>query len=82
MDQALIQVGLPVKCDWADCKTKGFVKPDGKYGGWVKRWHKRWYCPKHAKKAQEHYDAVLARYETPAPEPTPQNDLQNLMDAI
>ena len=27
MDETLIQIGLPVKCIYADCQAKGFVKP-------------------------------------------------------
>jgi len=73
MDQALLQVGLPVTCSWADCKTKGFVKPGTDYGGWIKRWRRQWYCPTHAKEAQAYYDSVVARYATPDPEPEPED---------
>lgn len=50
MDETLLQVGLPVKC--RKCDTKGFVKPDKKYGGWYKSRlfrtkRLRWYCPEH-----------------------------------
>lgn len=67
MDEALIQVGLPVKCVWGDCNTKGFVKPWTDYGGWGRRSRTKWYCPAHAKKAQELYDDITERYKTPDP---------------
>jgi hypothetical protein len=84
MDAALELVGLPVKCAWGDCGTKGFVKPRTDYGGWVKRWHKQWYCPKHAEQAQKHYDAIVERYKNPpvevAGEDTTQDELYKLLD--
>lgn len=73
MDQALIQVGLPVKCAWGDCDTRGFVKPHN-YGGWIRRWHKKWYCPTHAKEAKEIYDSIIERYKTLEPK----NDIEDL----
>lgn len=50
MDEALLQVGLPVKCK--RCGVKGSVKPRTDYNGWF-RWRlmrgaSRWYCPEHA----------------------------------
>lgn len=67
MEQALIQVGLPVRCCWADCEATGFVKPGTDYGGWVRRLRKSWYCPEHAKQAQEFYNNIVERYRTPEP---------------
>lgn len=71
MDQALIQVGLPVKCCWADCETKGFVKPWTNYGGWARRLRRKWYCPDHAKQAKQFYDNIVESYKTPDPAPEP-----------
>ncbi|MES1987272.1 MAG: hypothetical protein V4440_04440 [Pseudomonadota bacterium] len=80
MDQALIQVGLPVKCDWADCGTTGFVKAGSDHGGWHRHTLKRWYCPKHAKKAAEQYKAFQDKYATPEPEVSTEEELYKLLD--
>lgn len=50
MDQALLKVGLPVKC--RKCRKEGRVKPKN-YGGWHKSQILRfkpnkWFCPEHA----------------------------------
>jgi hypothetical protein len=78
MDQALVQVGLPVRCSWGECSTQGFVKPRTDYGGWMRRSTKRWYCPDHAKKAKEHYDSIVEQYRNPKPEPAPTNTTEEL----
>lgn len=70
MDEALLQVGLPVSCSWGDCDTKGFVKPQTDYDGWIRRWHKKWYCPSHAAKAKETYDSIVEQYKTPEAPPS------------
>lgn len=83
MDQALTQVGLPVRCAWADCQTKGFVKPATDHGGWMRRTGRRWYCPDHAKEAKQFYDSIVAKYATPDPEPIPEDteaELYKLLD--
>lgn len=87
MEEALLQVGLPVKCAYGDCETTGFVKPlcvDPKRGGWYKsrmfrfRIGKRWFCPKHAKKAKEMEDKFYEKYRTPAPEPKAEDTVEEL----
>ena len=73
MDQALIQVGLPVQCAYGDCGQKGFVKPRSDYGGWYKsklfrfRPRKRWYCPEHHDFGKQRDDHFYDRYKTPEP---------------
>lgn len=79
MDNALIQVGLPVKCSWGDCEATGFVKPATDYGGWSRHWRRKWYCPEHTAEAKLMYDKSLERYKTPGPA---KNELQDLMDLI
>lgn len=84
MDEALIQVGLPVKCIYADCQTRGFVKPGTDYGGWYKAriYRKRknkWFCPEHynnGKEADERF------YKTPQPElkDTTEEELYKLLE--
>lgn len=76
MEQALIQVGLPVKCAWGDCETTGFVKPkcvDPEHGGWYKsklfRFSHTWYCPKHYEKGREIDNKFYENYKTPDPYP-------------
>lgn len=75
MEEALIQVGLPVTCAFGDCGTKGFVKPATDYGGWYKskffrlRFKKRWYCPEHYEKGREIDNRFYENYKTPDPYP-------------
>ena len=69
MDQALIQVGLPVKCAYGDCGVTSFVKPHN-YGGWYKSRlmrfkRKKWFCPAHAKKGEDIDNRFYQTYATP-----------------
>lgn len=90
MDQAIIQVGLPVKCAYGDCKATGFVKPASDYGGWYKsrlfrfRISKRWFCPKHAQKGKDIDKKFYEMTKTPAPAAEPAKetveDLYALLD--
>lgn len=78
MEEALIQVGLPVSCAWGDCEVTGYVKPafiDPKHGGWYKsklmrrRPRKMWYCPGHYEKGRELDNRFYENYKTPDPYP-------------
>lgn len=72
MDEAIRQVGLPVKCSYGDCGTTGYVKPHN-YGGWYKckmlrkRWKKSWYCPAHYEAGREIDNRFYQNYRTPDP---------------
>ncbi len=88
MEQALIQVGLPVKCAHGDCSATGFVKPK-EHDGWYKskffrfRPTKRWYCPEHYKEGRAIDNEFYENYKTPGPEPEPENvekELYKLLD--
>jgi hypothetical protein len=89
MEQALIQVGLPVTCGLGDCETKGFVKPWTDYGGWYRsklfrrRPRQKWFCPDHHQEGQAIDNRFYENYKTPDPEPEPENveaDLYKLLD--
>lgn len=73
MDQALIQIGLPVCCAYGDCGTTAFVKPHSDYDGWYKskffrlRPRKRWFCPEHYEKGREIDNRFYENYKTPDP---------------
>lgn len=75
MEQALIQVGLPVTCAFGDCKTHGFIKPkfaDPTHGGWYKSKlfrfkRKRWYCPTHYEDGRRIDNHFYENYRTPDP---------------
>lgn len=75
MEEALIQVGLPVKCRM--CETRGFVKPkfmDPEHGGWYKsRMFRtkrlRWYCPEHYENGRAEDNKFYENYKTPDPYP-------------
>lgn len=77
MDQALIQVGLPVKCRWGECDATDFIKPrfvDPIHKGWYKskmyRYkNKHWYCPEHYEKGREVDNHFYENYKTPDPYP-------------
>lgn len=75
MDQALIQIGLPIKCAYGDCDIKGFVKPHSDYAGWYKSkmfrklYHQRWFCPGHYQMGREMDNKFYENYKTPDPEP-------------
>jgi len=80
MDAALELVGLPVKCAFGDCKTRGFVKPATDYGGWFRRSFKKWYCTEHAKVAKEVHDRIAETYKTPEPKQDTTEELYKLLD--
>lgn len=86
MDQALIQVGLPVKCAYGDCESKGFVKPHSDYGGWYKskffrfRPRKRWYCPDHYEEGRAIDNKFYENYRTP--DPYPEQQTENTVDEL
>lgn len=44
LEQAILKVGLPIKCSACDKTHK--VKPNTDYDGWGRRF-KQWYCPEH-----------------------------------
>lgn len=71
MDQALIKIGLPVKCH--TCEQRGYIKPGTNYGGWYKYKPLRkpiiWYCPTEAEKIRQYRKGIEDRYATPAPSP-------------
>lgn len=81
MEEALIKVGLPVKC--AKCKKEGRVRPKD-YGGWYKsrlfrlRPKKRWFCPEHhdiGKRMDEHFYDIS---QTPQPDTTVEDSTEEL----
>lgn len=90
MDQALIQVGLPVSCAYGDCEITGFVKPrnteNTDYGGWYKckmmrmRPRKMWYCPEHYEKGREIDNTFYKNYRTP--DPYPAEKVENTVDEL
>lgn len=94
MEQALLQVGLPVSCAWDVCETTGFVKPkcvDPTNGGWYKSRlarnnpRRRWYCPEHSANGRKFDDSFYRRFATPAPiieakETTTEEELYALLD--
>lgn len=75
MEEALIQVGLPVKC--RKCLKEGRVKPafvDPTHGGWYKSKmfrtkRLRWYCPEHYELGREEDNRFYENYKTPDPYP-------------
>jgi len=85
MDEALIQVGLPVKC--RTCGKKGYVKPHTDYNGWY-RWKllrevSRWYCPDDAPKGVAMKQNMDDGYPTPELETAPEDieaELYKLLD--
>lgn len=88
VDNALVRVGLPVKCGWGDCEATGFVKPATDYGGWYKskmfrlRIKKRWFCPEHYEKGRELDNRFYENYKTPDPYPEPEDSLDELYKLI
>lgn len=81
MEEALIQIGLPVRCH--QCGESGYVKPGTDWGGWA-RWKSLrgtciWYCPDHADAAQRLSNPVLG---STASEPKQDTELDELMDLI
>lgn len=88
MDQALAKIGLPVKCAFGDCRTRGFVKPHN-YAGWYKikmfrfNIHKRWFCPEHYEDGRRIDNEFYRNYLTPDPYPEekdPTEELYKLLD--
>ncbi len=79
MEEALKQVGLPVKCAFGDCGRRSTVKPKTDYNGWYKSkifryvHRKKWWCPDHYQKGREIDNKFYENYKTPDPEPTPEN---------
>ncbi len=73
MEEALLQIGLPVTCAYGDCGQKGFVKPHTDYGGWYKskmfrmRPRKRWFCPEHYTFGRDKDNHFYENYKTPDP---------------
>lgn len=52
MDNALSQVGLPVKC--RHCDATALVKPGTDYNGWSRsRVTKKWSCPEHSSEGMD-----------------------------
>lgn len=83
MEEALIQVGLPVTCAWGDCGTKGNVKPkfvDPTHGGWYKskmfrmRPKKKWFCPEHYEEGRALDNRFYENFKTPDPYPEEQTE--------
>lgn len=81
MEEAIIKVGLPVKC--AKCHTRGFVRPHTDYGGWI-RWKRLraisiWYCPAHADAVGRIEDRANG-HQAAKPELTAEEQLYKLLD--
>lgn len=84
MEEALIHIGLPVKC--RKCKKRGFVKPNTDYGGWYKSKFYRlqrlkWYCPKHYEIGRKVDNQFYENYKTPDPYPK-QAKIENTVDEL
>lgn len=86
MEQALIQVGLPVKCAFGDCESTGFVKPHTDHDGWYKskmfrmRPRKRWFCPEHYERGREIDNRFYENYKTP--DPYPEQAIEDTVDEL
>lgn len=86
MEEALVQIGLPVTCAFGDCGTKGHVKPQSDYDGWYKskffrlRIKKRWYCPEHYEKGREIDNKFYENYRTP--DPYTEKDTTNIEEEL
>lgn len=86
MEEAIIQVGLPVKCNYGDCGVTGNVKPDKQYGGWYKskmfrmRWKKQWYCPEHYEQGREIDNRFYENWKTP--DPYTEKDTDNIEEEL
>lgn len=70
MEEALIHIGLPVKCRC--CDNRGFVKPCSDYGGWYKSKFYRlkrlkWFCPEHYEIGRDVDNKFYENYKTPDP---------------
>lgn len=89
MEEALIQVGLPVRCGYADCGVTGHVKPafvDPTHGGWYKskffrlRYKKRWFCPEHYEAGREIDNRFYDNWKTP--DPYNENDTASIEEEL
>lgn len=91
MDEALLQVGLPVKC--RVCPATTLVKPMTDYNGWYKSktmrggLTKRWFCPEHAGPGQEVDESPMNIYiprsaanQPPEVNEDPTDELYKLLD--
>lgn len=73
MEAALVQIGLPVICGFADCGAKDLVKPHTNHNGWYKSklfrkvLRKKWYCPEHYQQGREIDNHFYKNYLTPDP---------------
>jgi len=81
MEEAIIKVGLPVKC--AKCHTRGFVRPHTDYGGWTRLKRLRaisiWYCPDDADAAVRTEQRANS-YQSPKSELSTEDELYKLLD--
>lgn len=80
MEEALIKIGLPVKC--RKCRKEGRVRPHN-YGGWYKSKLLRmksdkWFCPEHAKIGEDMDNRFYERYRTPDPQSKSTESLDEL----
>lgn len=90
MEEALIQVGLPVKCSYGDCDKTGYVKPATNYSGWYKskmlrlKIKKRWFCPEHYEEGRAIDNRFYENYKTPDPYPEPKTEttVEELYDLL
>jgi len=87
VEEAIIQVGLAVKCSYGDCETAGRVKPATDYGGWYKlkmfrlrNWKKRWYCPEHYEQGRELDNRFYENWKTP--DPYTEKDTANIEEEL
>lgn len=89
MEEALIQVGLPVRCAYGDCGVTGHVKPkfvDETHGGWYKskffrlRPRKRWFCPEHYEQGREIDNRFYENWKTP--DPYTEKDTDNIEEEL
>lgn len=86
MEEALLQVGLPVSCAYGDCEAHAFVKPRTDYGGWYKskffrfRFKKRWFCPEHYEAGREIDNRFYDNWKTP--DPYNENDTASIEEEL
>ena len=86
MEEALLQVGLPVKCAYGDCEDTNFVKPQTDYDGWYKskffrfRFKKRWFCPEHYEAGREIDNRFYDNWKTP--DPYNENDTASIEEEL
>jgi hypothetical protein len=86
MEEALRQIGLPVKCAYGDCEVTGHVKPGTDYGGWYKskmfrfKPRKRWFCPEHYEDGRRIDNKFYENYRTP--DPYPEQEAEATIDEL